>query len=128
MSNWLFFLQHLLWMLLYPKPKFTINWENTIMPLVINTTSPQNPIVRSSTINTSTLGGCNTQITVLEKTPIYLPCVPWVKEKSHFLFSLNAAQSTIIFPSVSFKTVFHYLVSLNLSLCLRETTCINALY
>ena len=54
---------------LYLKPEFTINWENTIILLGTNTTSPQNPIARSSTLNTSTFYGCSTQIIVLEKTP-----------------------------------------------------------
>ena len=45
---------------LYPKLEFTINWENTIIPLGINTTLPQNPIVRSSTLNTSTHCSCST--------------------------------------------------------------------
>ena len=60
---------------LYPKPEFTINWENTIISLGTNITSPQNPVARSSTLNTSTLYNFSTQIIVLEKTPIYLPCV-----------------------------------------------------
>ena len=105
---------------LYQKPEFTINWENIIISLGTNTTSPQNPVARSSTLNTSTLNtstlrGCSTQIIVLEKIPIYLPYVSWAKEKSPFLFSLSAAQNTILFPSVSFKSVFHSSVSLNLS-------------
>ena len=45
---------------LYPKPKFTINWENTIIPLGTNTTTPQNLVARFSTLNTSTLYGCST--------------------------------------------------------------------
>ena len=77
---------------LYPKPEFTINWENTIIPLGTNTTSLQKPIVRSSTLNISILCDCSTQIIVLGKTLIYLPCVSWAKEKSHFLFFLCATQ------------------------------------
>ena len=100
---------------LYPKPEFTINWENTIIPLGTNTTSPQKLVVRSSTLNASILYDCSTQIIVLEKTPIYLPCMSWTKEKSPFLFSLSAAQSTILFPSVGFESMFYSLVSLNLS-------------
>ena len=53
---------------LYPKLEFTINWENTIIPLGTNTTSPQKPVSRYSTLNTSTLYGCSTQIIILEKT------------------------------------------------------------
>ena len=101
---------------LYPKPEFSINWENTIILLETNTSSSQNPVARSSSLNISTLCGCSIQIIVLEKTPIYLPCVSWAKEKSHFLFSLSAAQSTNLFPLVGFKSVFHSSVSLNLSL------------
>ena len=54
--------------MLYQKPEFTINWENTIILLGTNTTTLQNPIARSSTLNTSTFCGCSTQIIVLEKT------------------------------------------------------------
>ena len=71
---------------LYPKPEFTINWKNTIITLGTNTTSPQNLIARSSTLNTSTLCNCSTQIMVLKKTPIYLLCMFWAKEKSPFSF------------------------------------------
>ena len=53
---------------LYLKPEFTINWENTIISLGTNTTSPRNPVARSSTLNTSILCDCSTQIIVLEKT------------------------------------------------------------
>ena len=60
---------------LYTKPEFTINRKNTIIPLETNTTSSQKLEARSSTLNTSTLCGCSTQIIVLEKIPIYLPCV-----------------------------------------------------
>ena len=109
---------------LYPKPEFTINWENTIIPLETNTTSPQKLVARSSTLNASILCDCSTQIIVLEKTPIYLPCVSWAKEKSHFLFSLSAIQSTNVFPSVGSKTVFHSSVSLNLSHSLWNTLTI----
>ena len=45
---------------LYLKLEFTINWKNTIIHLGTNTTSPQNPVVRSSTLNTSTLCGYST--------------------------------------------------------------------
>ena len=100
---------------LYPKPEFTINWENIIIPIGTNTTSLQRPVARSSTMNISIIYDCSTQIIVLKITPIYLPCVSWAKEKSHFLLSLRAAQNTILFPSVSFKSVFHSSVSLNLS-------------
>ena len=93
-------------LMLYPKPEFTINWENIIIPLGTNTTSLQKSVARSSTLNISILCDYSTQIIVLEKTPIYLSCVSWAKEKSHFLFSLSAAQNTILFPSVGFKSVF----------------------
>ena len=100
---------------LYPKPELIINWKNKIIPLGTYKTSLQKLVARSSTLNASILCNCSTQIIVLEKIPIYLPCVSWAKEKSHFLFFLNAAQSTILFPSVNFKSVFHFSVSLNLS-------------
>ena len=84
---------------LCPKPEFTINWENTIILLGINTTSPQNPIIRSSTMNTSTLYGSNTQITILEKTPIYQVCLE--QKKNHIYF----------FPSMLHKAPFFFLQS-----------------
>ena len=40
---------------LYPKPEFTINWKNTIIPVGTNTTSLQKPVARSSTLNISFL-------------------------------------------------------------------------
>ena len=84
---------------LYPKPEFIINWENTIIHLGTNTTSPQNPIVRSSTMNTSTLYGSNTQITILEKTPIYQMCLEQKKNQIYF------------FPSMLHKAPFFFLQS-----------------
>ena len=60
---------------LYPKPEFIINWENTIIHLGTNTTSPQKLVARSSALNASILCDCSIQIIVLEKTSIYLPCV-----------------------------------------------------
>ena len=60
---------------LYPKPEFTINWENIIIPIGTNTTSLQRPVARSSTMNISIIYDCSTQIIVLKITPIYLPCV-----------------------------------------------------
>ena len=45
---------------LYLKPEFTINWENTIISLGTNTTSPRNPVARSSTLNTLILCDCST--------------------------------------------------------------------
>ena len=35
---------------LFLKPEFTVNWENTIVPLGTNTTLSQNPVARSSTL------------------------------------------------------------------------------
>ena len=90
---------------LYPKPKFTINWENTIIPLGINTTSPQNPVARSSTLNTSTLCGYNTQIIILEKTlnlsslcvlskrKITFSFFPQCRTKHYFFFFLQSASN-----------------------------------
>ena len=72
---------------LYSKPEFTINWEkyNNTSRNKYNLTTKL--VARSFTLNISILCDCSTQIIVLEKTPIYLHCVSWAKEKSHFLFS-----------------------------------------
>ena len=86
---------------LYPKPEFTINWENTIILLGTNTTSPQNPIARSSTLNTSTFCGCSTQIIVLEKTPNLSSLCVLSKRKITFSF----------FPSVPHKALILFLQS-----------------
>ena len=85
---------------LYPKPEFTINWENTIIHLGTNTTSPNCPRKNFNLYS----------LCVLSKK----------KKKSHFPFSLSAAQSTNIFPSIGFKNLFHSSVSLWISLL---TTC-----
>ena len=110
---------------LHPKFEFTMNWENTIIPLETNTTSPQRPIARSFTLNTSILCNCSTWIIILEKNPNLSSLCVLSKRKITFYFSLSAAQRIILFPSIGFKIVFHSSVSLNLDSWNRHT---QALY
>ena len=78
--------QRLQMLKLYPKPEFIINWENTIISLETNTTSPQNLIARSSTLNTPILYDCSTQIIILEKIPNLSSLCVLSKRKITFSF------------------------------------------
>ena len=91
---------------LYPKPKFIINWENTIIYLRTNTTTPQNPVAKSPTLNTSTLCDYSTQIIVLEKTPNLSSLCVLSKIKITFFFSLSVPHKTLIFFLQSASKLF----------------------
>ena len=104
---------------LYPKPEFTINWENIIIPIGTNITSLQKPVARSSTLNISIL--CDLQhpndcpkknsnlssLCVLSKRKITFSFFPQCRTK-HYYFSFSRLQICIslfsLFESLSLFT------------------------
>ena len=83
------------------------------------------PVAISSTMNTSTLCSCNTQIIVIEKNSNLSFLCGLSKRKITIFFFKTLVfffQNTSIFPSVSFKPVFYSSVSHYGSLSIHETT------
>ena len=75
---------------LYPKPEFTINWENTIIHLGTNTTSPNRPRKNFNLYS----------LCVLNKRKITFSLFPQCRTK-HYFFSFSRLQICVSLFSLS---------------------------
>ena len=77
-------------LMLYPKPEFTINWENTIIHLGTNTTSPNRPRKNFNLYS----------LCVLNKRKITFSLFPQSRTK-HYSFSFSRLQICVSLFSLS---------------------------